>query len=240
VAPYRSGHNRIEGVVVTFIDVTTLSQAEGRQILLIAELQHRTRNLLGLIQSIAHRTMSDCGTLNEFSDRLSALARAQSLLGGHLRENVELADLVALELRATGAPQARIVTEGPAVVLGFEMVQTICLALHELATNAVKHGALHADAEHGRLEVRWSLDEQGVDAPCMLKLQWRESGVRIPAPPQRKGFGRELIEKSLAYTLDASTQLEFTPEGAVCNIEMAVPRRPSGPALDVPNHPHPH
>jgi two-component system CheB/CheR fusion protein len=125
--------------------------------------------------------------------------------------------MIRLELEAVNAPRERYRLSGPRARLGFDLVQTMSLALHELTTNAVKHGALGNDT--GRLEVSWTIDDVG-DNECRLTLHWRESGVKIGAAPVRHGFGRELIEKAHVHTHRARTTLEFKPDGVECTIEV--------------------
>ena len=226
LTPYRNGDQRVAGVVMSFLDVTSLVEAEGQQRVLIAELQHRTRNLLNVVQAIVMQTLGRDSTPKDLTERLAALGRVQSLVGQLSAEEVDLAEVVRLELRAYAAgADGRITVTGPPVALSSERVQILALALHELTTNAVKHGALRT--EDGRLEIRWSL-EGGADRPW-LALDWRETGV--PMPPdvsRRRGYGRELIERALAYTTRAKTRLTFGADGVACRIEMPLPARLRG------------
>ncbi|WP_215764771.1 PAS domain-containing protein [Gluconobacter sp. P1D12_c] len=222
LAPYRDGSHKIEGVVVTFIDVTTLTRSEATQKMLIGELQHRTRNLLSIVQSISEQTLGKGGTLDGLRTRLAALGRVQSLLGGAMDESVDLEDIVRLELQATGAVEDRISVAGPAVQLGFDLVQTFGLALHELATNAVKYGAL--GNETGHLSVIWAIsyDEQNTQ---VLTLRWQESGLKNVMVPIRRGFGLTLIEKALKFTLHAHVEVKFSPCGLCCDVVIPLPPR---------------
>ena len=140
-------------------------------------------------------------------------------------DHIDLRDIVRLELQAVGAPDGKVSISGPPVPLGFELVQTFALALHELATNAVKHGALKT--ETGRLDIHWSVRRAGSDAP-LLVLDWREEGVHGLAKPVRRGFGRELIEQALGYTLRAKTSLSFDNGGVSCHIELPLPAQVPG------------
>jgi two-component system CheB/CheR fusion protein len=222
LAPYRDGGRKIEGVVVTFIDVTTLTQSEARQQVLIGELQHRTRNLLAIVQSLAHQTLGKGGSLEGFTTRLAALGRVQSLVGGAMDDHINLADIVHLELQAIGASDGKVSISGPPVPLGFELVQTFGLALHELATNASKHGALAK--ETGRLTISWTVRSNGQNVPVLVS-DWKESGLSDLPKPSRRGFGRELIEKALQFTLKAKADLSFGSEGISCHIELPLPPR---------------
>ena len=220
LAPYRDGGQKIEGLIVTFIDVTSLTRSEARQRVLIAELQHRTRNLLSVVQSLAQQTLGKGGSLEAFLTRLAALGRVQSLVSGSMDDHIDLGDIIRLELQAVGAADERVSVSGPPVALGFELVQTFGLALHELATNAIKYGALRES--QGKLEVRWSIQTNGESIPTLL-LNWKESGVPKLSKPARKGFGRDLIERALAYTLRAKTKLSFGEDGVLCRIELPLP-----------------
>jgi two-component system, chemotaxis family, CheB/CheR fusion protein len=223
LVPYRSGNRSVDGVVVTFVDVTSLTEAESRQRVLIAELQHRTRNLLNVVQAIVMQTLGKAGTPKTLTERLNALGRVQSLVSQSNGEPIDLAEVIRLELRAYAAGQdGRVIAAGPSVALGFDRVQILALALHELTTNAVKYGALKDDA--GRLEIRWAEERGAGDVP-LLVLDWRESGVAMPRDTSRRGYGRELIERALGYTARAKAQLSFGVDGVTCRIEMPLAMR---------------
>ena len=175
LAPYRNSDHRIEGVVVTFIDVTFLTRSEARQRALIGELQHRTRNLLAVVQSLAQRTLEKGGSVEGFASRLSALGRVLSLVGGAVDDRIDLAEIVRLELHAIGAPDSKVSLSGPPVALSFELVQPLALAVHELTTNALKYGALKE--ENGRLNVSWQVRRDGQDGAKVTFVKWEESGV---------------------------------------------------------------
>ena len=223
LGPYRSAEQRTEGVVVTFIDVTSLTEAESRQRVLIAELQHRTRNLLAVVQSIAQQTFRRDETLNSFFARLSALGRAQSLIGNATGDAIDLGDIIRLELQAHGSGQGtHVVVDGPPVALGLEYTQTVALALHELMTNAVKYGALKEPG--ARLEIVWRLTRETATGETLL-LTWRESGVTMPADTSRRGYGTKLIERALNFTLRAKTELVFGNDGVSYRLEIPLPSR---------------
>jgi two-component system CheB/CheR fusion protein len=222
LAPYRNGNDRADGVVVTFLNVTNLTRAEQRQKVLVAELQHRTRNLLAIVESIALRTLAKGAPLEAFTTRLSALGRLQGLLGKASDEQVELGEIVRMEIETiAGGVAEKVAISGPTVPLGLEYVQNIALAVHELATNAVKYGALKSD--EGCLEVSWRL-EDGHQDHSLLILEWRESGLSEPPESTRRGYGRQLIEQALPFSLRAKAELVFGEDGVSCRI--AMPFRP--------------
>ena len=231
-APLRDGDEPVTEWVGTSADVHDMRGLQEHQQLLLAELQHRTRNLLAVVQATARRTMQGSVSLEEFAreydSRLRALSRVQGLLARASRETLDLGALVEAELAAHGDGDAgKVRVEGPPVELPTEAVQALALALHELATNAVKHGALSRPS--GRLAVTWRV-EDGDGQVRRVMLDWKESGVTIPegGPPARKGYGSELIERALPYQLGAETRLEFGLDGVRCRITVPVARERGG------------
>ncbi len=216
IAPYIDGSRKPEGVIVTFLDVTSIAQFERRQQMLLSELQHRTRNLLGVVQAIAMKSLPESASLLDFFQRLEAIGRTQRLVGLASAESLKLADILQQEFDAMPETQGRVTVSGPDVALPLNSAQTIALALHELATNALKYGAFHTPGGH--VDVKWELSGGPDDET--ITLIWRESGGVIAEQPARVGFGRELIEKALAHTLRARTQLTFEKDGVLCVISI--------------------
>ncbi|WP_233859955.1 CheR family methyltransferase [Paraburkholderia sp. HD33-4] len=221
LSPYRNADRQTDGVVIAFVDITSLVKGEERQQVLVSELQHRTRNLLAVTQSIARQTLAPDPSLDTFINRLGALGRLQGLVGEAHQGLIELGDIVSLELNALGvANSSRLTVSGPPVPLGFRNVQTFALVLHELATNALKYGALKDDA--ARLDICWQI-VAGNHHPDSLVFDWRESGLKTTPDASRTGFGRQLIEKALKFSLHATTELTFNPDGVSCHIEIPLP-----------------
>jgi two-component sensor histidine kinase len=193
---------------------------QERQSVLLAELQHRTRNLLAVVQSIARKTLAKNGGMDQFAEefegRLRALSRVQSLTESAGNDRVSLRQLIDAELEAHAPDPARVTVAGPAVKLPASAAQTIALAVHELATNALKHGALGGGS--GNLNVTWTADPPA--DPSRLVLEWVETQVRMQPETGRKGYGSELIERALPYQLQAKTSLKFGPDGVRCRIEL--------------------
>ncbi len=219
-----AGQSRTEWVG-TSADVHDMRCLQDRQQILLSELQHRTRNLLALVQAIARQTVKSSTSLADFShqfeSRLHALSRVQGLLARTDHGPVDLQQIVRAELEAHGPGDAADIG-GPSVELAPNAAQALALALHELATNAVKYGAL---SQPGKLAVKWRLRQEDGDAHVILN--WRETGVTMPDPAgegRRKGYGRELIERALPYQLNAITNLEFTSDGVRCTVELPLER----------------
>ncbi|PVX27923.1 hypothetical protein DD559_19310 [Sphingomonas pokkalii] len=220
-------------MIGAMVETTERREWEERQQVLIAELQHRTRNLMGVVRSMADKTAQASSDFDEFrsrfGDRLEALARVQGLLSRlNEHDRVTFDELIETELAAMGAAGERIRLEGPrGIRLRSSTVQTLALALHELATNAVKYGALgQAD---GRLAVTWHLVEDAASGRPWLHIEWREAGVEMPSPavnPRGGGQGRELIERALPYQLGARTSYVLGANGVHCTIVIPVFSRP--------------
>ena len=212
-------------------DVTELVEAEQQQNLLMAELDHRVKNILALVQSIAQMTLRrEKGGLSStgrtFMGRIKALAQSHSLLARSRWKGAELHDLI----HAIGEPYrgaasepfranaARLSVAGDDLVIAPKAAQTLTLAIHELLTNAAKYGAL--STETGRIAVSWEI--VGTDADRQLAFRWQdEGGPPIAGPPSEKGFGTLLIEGSLAYELGGSVAMDFAPEGL--RVDLAIP-----------------
>lgn len=213
-------------------DATERKQWDERQQVLLHELQHRTRNIMAVVLTMFEKTRRGAADIeslsNTYRDRLSALARVQGLLSRlHEGDRVAFDTLIHAELSAMGALESngrgeRVKLQGPAgVLLRSSSVQTFALALHELATNATKYGALVQDK--GRLSVRWRVRSK--EGRRYLHIDWIESGVDMPCPdsaPQGTGFGRELIERALPYQLEAETHYEVGEDGIRCTIELPI------------------
>ena len=216
---------KIDGIVITFLDITDMTQAEEHHRVLLSELQHRTRNLLAVVQSIATQTVGRGGSVEDFSIRLASLGRVQNLISQSANDEIDLAEVVRLELEAHGGLDDNVTVNGTPVALDANQVQALALALHELATNAVKYGALKKG--NGKLDVAWVV-EPGTQGKPLLRLTWRESGVVMPADTSRQGYGRRLIERSLAFALRATTEFQLWSGWCVLPDRIAAPRRGFG------------
>ncbi len=208
------GSSRITEWLGTFTDVDDLRALQDRQGVLLAELQHRVRNILAVIRSIAARTAESTETAEDYAmhleGRLASLARTQVLLTRAPGSGVDLELMVREELLAQAAQADQIEVEGPDIGLSPKAAEILTLAVHELATNAAKYGALSAST--GMVKVSWEV--QPGDEEDMLTLRWSETGVRVAATaPRREGFGTELIQERVPYELDGRGEIEFLPGG---------------------------
>ena len=196
--------------------VPGLSERESRaatqkQELLIAELNHRVRNILGLIRGLVAQSRNSTDDVDAFAtilgDRVHALARAHDQITAKNWGPGSLANLIATEAAAfLGGGAARVIATGPDLLLQPQAFSTTVLVIHELMTNAAKHGALANDA--GRVAIDWRLGAEG-----QLKLEWRESGGSPVAAPTRRGFGSAIIERSIPHELGGEVAMDFAVAG---------------------------
>ncbi|AYV47701.1 hypothetical protein CFHF_26640 [Caulobacter flavus] len=218
-SPVRDEAGAVVATFLILIETTERVRAGQVRNLMVAELQHRVRNILAVIRSIVSRTAETSDTVEDLSahldGRLSALARTQVLLTRSPETGVDLEGLVRDELLAQVADEHRISIDGGEILLAPKAAEVMTLAVHELATNAVKYGAL--SAPDSRLAISWSVrPREGVD---WLAFEWRESGVTVAvAAPRRAGFGSVLIEQRVPYELMGEGTLAFAPGGVRCTI----------------------
>ena len=210
--------NLIAGAVDRLQMEQDLREAAERRSVMLGELQHRVRNMLLNVRSLAKRTIKSSSSLEEFSiafeARLLALARTQELLTRESVLSVRLEDTLREELKAHGADGGRVRLSGPEVRLLPKVAQALGMAFHELATNASKYGALAY--EDARLSVNWRTnDAEGSEEVLIV---WRESGVPIAEKPTRRGFGSETIERSLPFMLGGEAHVEYHGDGVECTI----------------------
>jgi PAS domain S-box-containing protein len=209
-------------------DVTDRRKAQERQEVLLAELQHRVRNILAVIRSMVRRTHQEGQSAEEFiqhlEGRLGALARTQVLLTRSVDVGVDLELLIRDELESQIAPDDDTQIEGPDVKLTPKAAEVLTLAVHELTTNSVKYGALSRPG--ARIEIVWDVQQR--ETTAWLTLRWKECGVpMIHSLPRRQGFGTELITRRVAYELRGTGSLDMRPGGIVCTLEFPLEDRPS-------------
>jgi two-component system CheB/CheR fusion protein len=213
--PYRAGESSLDGVVLTFVDITNLVEGERQQQTLVHELNHRVRNMLTVVMAIASQTLArnpePADFAQAFTGRVEALTRAYGLVARQQWGDVPLEDVVRAELEPhLLGREDGIVIEGPRTMLRGKAAVALGMVLHELATNAVKYGALSATI--GRLAVTWQV-ENSAGQRKSLDLHWVESDGPPMVVPDRKGFGTELVEREIRHELDGQVTLDFAPDG---------------------------
>jgi PAS domain S-box-containing protein len=229
ITPMRYG-----GVAVSLRDITERKQAERRQRLLVHELNHRVKNALATVQAIAAQSLRNAdippAAFERFMARLMALARANDILVAKDWTGAEL-EAIARQVASPyaardddvgGGEDARFHLEGPAASLGPRAATAIALALHELATNAAKYGAL--STPEGRVALTWNF--QGEGPSRRLLMTWRESGGPVVQPPAKTGFGSRLIEKGLTSELQAKVCVDYAPGGLTMSLDTPLPEPP--------------
>jgi PAS domain S-box-containing protein len=202
-------------VIGTAIEITTRKEAEQRQDLLAREVDHRARNALAVVQSIVRLTRANSvdGYVMAVEGRIKALARAHALLSDSRWSGADLATLVAEELAPyrIGEPD-KVQIGGPNVSLLPHTAQALALALHELATNAAKHGALSSMA--GKVMITWKT------GPDFLVLHWNETGGPRIAPPPSRSFGLNVIRASIENQLSGKATFDWAPQGIQCTLSI--------------------
>ncbi|SDS45671.1 HWE histidine kinase domain-containing protein [Bradyrhizobium canariense] len=210
--PLRDTTSTVYRWIGTHIDISEQRRREEHIRFIIDELSHRTKNLLAVVMAVANQTAQHAGDVGQyqmrFSERLQALAHCHDLLVKDNWHGASLRDLVSAQMRPFGETNAgRIDAAGPPVILKPDAVQHLGLALHELATNASKHGAL--SGPQGEVLIRWQVGE----TDNRVRIHWREQGGPPVAPPQRRGFGHVVIEQIVPRALNGSGKLDFSPAG---------------------------
>ncbi|WP_137180938.1 sensor histidine kinase [Roseomonas sp. AR75] len=204
-------------------DITERKDSEARQALLMRELDHRARNLLAVVQAALRLTPKDDPVeyARAVEGRINALARAHGMLAEARWSGSDLRALIAAELAPFLAAQ-RVALDGPPVMLPAHIAQPLAMAIHELATNAVKHGALAAGAGH--IAIGWHLSG-GAGGPPRLALRWAEAGGPPVTPPSRRGFGSRMLEATVRGQLGGGLALDWAAEGLRCALELPLDRR---------------
>jgi two-component system CheB/CheR fusion protein len=212
IAPYRNEVGRaIDGVVLTFIDVTSLRKAEAHHKVLIAELNHRVKNMLTVVISIVEQTYRTSSDPQDFKDRfvgrIRAMANSYELLSRENWTEARIGELLRPELAPFG--MERVHADGPAIKLNPRQAMSLGMIVHELATNASKYGAL--SAANGKVDITWK--EDSGTAGREVVFIWRESDGPQIAEPAKRGFGLKLIQSETSYGLGGSAGIDFNPTG---------------------------
>ena len=219
IEPLRNEAGDIVGLTCAAVDVTERKEGEAHLRLLLRELTHRSKNLLAVIQAMARQTARHAGSievfLDQFAARLQALAASHDLLVRESWYGASIGELIHSQLAVyIDRIDSQVALDGPAVALKPEAAQNLGLALHELANNAVKFGAL--SVPDGRISISWNRREG--EAGGVLQFDWHERHGPAVKPRRKQGFGSMVIERNLARALDAKIDLDFNPDGLHCHI----------------------
>jgi two-component system CheB/CheR fusion protein len=227
ILPYRAANSEIDGVLLTFVDVTNLVAAEDQQRVLTAELSHRVKNTLTVVSSMAERTLPDGTAKTDLIARFHALGKTHELLSSAGWTEAGLREIVLSELTPHGAGGNNVRVAGPPVMLRPQAALFLALAIHELATNAAKYGAL--SNVDGKIEVVWTI---AGESPSRIELTWTErGGPKIDGLPTR-GFGMELIERGIRFELQGEAKFDAIDGGLQC--KLVVPANPQHITLGLP------
>jgi PAS domain S-box-containing protein len=222
ISPIRDKYGRLVGASKVGRDITERKQAEKLQQLLMGELNHRVKNTLATVQSIANQTVHNARSPSEFAasfgGRIQSLARTHSLLTASTWQGAELSALLRDQLMVGESGDDRVSYAGPSVMLNPQAALHLSLVLHELATNARKYGAL--SDPRGKLSIKWMVR---TNTERELLLQWQERDGPAVTVPQRRGFGTSLIEKSLEAHGGAAS-VRYEGEGLTCDITLTLPQ----------------
>jgi PAS domain S-box-containing protein len=217
--PLRGSSGELVGAVNMLVDITERKRADERQALLIRELNHRVKNMLATVQAIMSSTARAAGSVAEFQDaftgRIVSLARAHARISEGQWQTISFRDLLCDEL-APYDDGRRVRLDGPVVDLTASLAVPLTMALHELTTNAVKHGALAAAG--GSVAVSWAL-------MCgrELEFEWLERGGPRVAPPTRRGFGSQLVQRVLTSQIGARVAIAYEPDGLRARVAVPLP-----------------
>ena len=207
LAPYLDGEQKIEGVVLTLVDITSLANAEAHQKVLIDELNHRVKNMLMVVMGVAEQTIRSSTDLKDFKgrflDRLQAMSQSYELLSREHWKEASIKDLIRPHLTPFGPGRVRL--DGPDLRLKPRQALSLGMVIHELATNAGKYGAL--GAPNGCVEIAWTCRDDEIE------LHWRESDGPEVAPPTRRGFGLTLVDRETRQGLGGKAKIDFASKG---------------------------
>jgi PAS domain S-box-containing protein len=228
--PLTDGHQTV-GSIVTLTDITERKRGEEAQTTLVAELNHRVKNILAVVQSVASQTVRSSVSLENFADaftgRIKALATAHDILTETRWIGIGLGELLAAVLAPYRSPQeGRVTISGPPILLPAHAVVPLSMVLHEMTTNAAKYGAL--STRQGRIEITWQVTG-GIEKS--IELVWLERGGRKVKAAAPTGFGTKLIDHVISHDLDGNTKLDFDPDGVRWTIAFPVRGHAGGGAV---------
>ncbi|MCJ2183773.1 PAS domain S-box protein [Novosphingobium sp. 1949] len=196
----------------TNTDVTEMRDAEERIELLLQEVNHRSKNMLAIVQSLARRSdVARPDFIERLEQRIRGLAANQDVLVRRAWSDIPVMEMIEAQLRSLGESRDQVHCEGPAIVLSPGAAEALAMALHEMGTNALKYGAL--SVPDGRVAIGWSLDPQAADGTARFRIRWIERGGPPVAAPEHKGFGTRILVDVPRVKLRAEVTVRFDPEG---------------------------
>ncbi|MGV1914903.1 HWE histidine kinase domain-containing protein [uncultured Agrobacterium sp.] len=220
VSPIFNEQGAVESILSISRDITALKAFEDEQILLRNELAHRIKNILALVQAVASQTLKDDADMATakptFLSRLGALSRGHEILINAQHSSTQMSMLADAVVQDHGTD--RVAVDGPEINLSAKCALALTLAFHELATNALKYGAL--SRETGRVSLTWTISSETGEP--MLHLTWRETGGPEVSAPSHKGFGSRMIEKALSSYLGGTSCIDYRKDGLVFSISAPV------------------
>jgi two-component sensor histidine kinase len=202
------------------MDITQRKRAEEHQRLLVNELNHRVKNTLAIVQAIAHQSFKGTALSQEarqaFEGRLAALSTAHDLLTQQNWEAASIHQIILDGVGALGLTRDRVRTDGPDLLLAPHTAVSLAMAVHELATNALKYGSLSRPG--GTVDAIWRVEDE------RLSFQWQEQGGPAVSIPETRDFGTRMIEVGLASELSGTVTIKFRPAGLICRVDAPIPR----------------
>ena len=209
-------------VVGVNIDITERKRAEEHQRVLIAELDHRVKNVLATVSAVAGQTLETSSSMSHFvaalDGRIRSMAAAHELLSTRQWRGMPMAELVRRELAAYASSNNTKI-DGPEVMLSAEAGQAMAMVIHELVTNAAKYGAL--STQSGHVSVRWY---RKLNGSAQLVLVWQETGGPRVEAPRKSGYGTGVVRDLIPYEFGGTVDLSFAPEGVRCRLEIPFDR----------------
>jgi two-component sensor histidine kinase len=220
--PLFTMRGEVMGLFGISMNITALKRAEAHNRLLMAELSHRVRNTLAVVQSMARQTLKTAGidrlVWDAFEARLISMSMAHDILTRESWVGANIVDIVSDALKPYGDMRSRFTVAGPAAWVDAQTALALAMAFHELGTNAVKYGAL--SSPHGRVSINWDVDS-GVGGEVLV-AQWTESGGPPVSPPTRRGFGTRLIEQAFGHNATSSPCVRYRKEGIEFRVSIAL------------------
>ena len=219
IVPLLDDSGRVSTLIPSGLDITERHHNDERRRIMAAELNHRVKNNLALVRSLAAQTLDRSDPrVEEFGARLKALATAHGILTRSEWEDADLADIMAESLAVCQAGPDRIEIDCPSIAVGPQPATSLALAFHELCTNAIKYGAL--SNTEGTVRVAGRVE--GTDGGDQLVITWTESGGPPVSPPSARGFGTKMLQRILALDIGAHVDMAFRPDGLAVTIRAPI------------------